>query len=159
LPCNRGRQRLLRAFFVGDTDEGDASKPVPEFERSPRQILGDMISGGVNLTWNLLVSIAIGISLMFTRLMLGADGAMANADHLIGSLVVTVSVIACAEVARSIRFLNVMLGAAALVIPFVYDTTGPQLFASIACGLALIALALPRGRVHGRYGGWNRYVI
>ena len=66
---------------------------------------------------------------------------------------------ACAKVARSIRFLNIILGAALLVTLFVYDTAGVQLFASVACGLALIALALPRGPVRGRYAGWNRYTV
>jgi nucleoside-diphosphate-sugar epimerase/uncharacterized membrane protein len=152
-------QSLLRVFFVGDTDAGEPAKPVREFERSPGEVVRDMVSGGVNLPWNLAVSVLIGVWLMLTRLTLGAAGGMANADHLIGALVVTVSVIACAEVARSARFLNVVLGAALLVTPFVYDTSGAQLFASIACGLALIVLALPRGRVHGRYAGWGRYIV
>jgi hypothetical protein len=30
---------------------------------------------------------------------------------------------------------------------------------SLACGLALIALGLPRGHVKGRYAGWNRYIV
>jgi hypothetical protein len=150
---------LLRVFVVGDTDEGEPSKPAREFERSPGEIARDMVSGGVNLPWNLAASIAIGAWLMLTRLTLGADGGMANADHLIGSLVVTVSVIACAEVARSVRLLNIVLGAALLITPLVYETSGAQLFASIACGVALIALVLSRGPVRGRYAGWNRYIV
>lgn len=101
----------------------------------------------------------LGIWLMFTRLTLDASGAMANADHLIGALVVTASVIACAEVARSVRLLNVPLGAALFVTPFAFDAGGMQLAASLACGAALIALALPRGVVGERYGGWNRYIV
>ena len=96
---------------------------------------------------------------MFTRVTLDASGGMANVDHLVGSLVVTASVIACAEVARSVRFVNVLLGAALLVTPFVYAADALQLTASIACGLALVALALPRGVVRGRYAGWNRYIV
>jgi hypothetical protein len=90
-----------------------------EFERSPAQIARDMVNGGVNLPWNLALCILVGIWLMFTRLTLGSEGAMANADHLIGALVITASAIACAEVVRSARFLNVVLGAALLVTPFV----------------------------------------
>ena len=155
----RQGERLLRIFFVGDTDQGESSEPVREFERSPGEIARDAINGGVNLPWNLAVSMVIGAWLMLTRLTLGADGGMANADHLIGALVVTVSVIACAEVARTARFLNTVLGAALLVTPLVYGASAEQLFASIACGLALITLALRRGRVDGRYAGWNRYII
>ena len=155
----REGERLLRIFFVGDTEQSGPSKPVREFERSPGEIARDAISGGVNLPWNLAVSIVIGAWLMLTRLTLGTDGGMANADHLIGALVVTVSVIACAEVARTARYLNIVLGAALFVTPFVYGVSSAQLFASIVCGLALITLALRRGRVEGRYAGWNRYII
>jgi uncharacterized membrane protein len=155
----RAGASLLRVFLVGDTDSGERSKPAREFERSPAEIARDMVSGGVNVPWNLAIAMLIGVWLMFTRLTLGAHDGMANADHLIGALAVTVSVIACAEVARSARFMNAVLGAALLVTPFVYEASGAQLVASIGCGLALIALALPRGPVHGRYAGWNRYIV
>lgn len=155
----RAGERLLRVFFVGDTDQGEPLKPVREFERSPAEIARDVISGGVNLPWNLAVSIVIGAWLMLTRLTLGADGGMANADHLIGALVVTVSVIACAEVARTTRFLNVVLGASLLITPFIYEASAAHLFASIVCGLALIALALRRGSMVGRYADWGDYIL
>ena len=155
----RAGQSLLRVFLVGGTDEGEPSKLPREFERSPAAILRDVVSGGVNLPWNLALSILIGAWLMFTRLTLGAEGAMANADHLIGALAVTISVIACAEVARTVRLLNIALGLALLVTPFVYETSGTQMLASLACGLGLIALSVRRGRVQERYAGWNRYIF
>ena len=83
---------------------------------------------------------------------------MANADHLIGALVVTVCAIACAEVARTVRLLNVPLGVALLVVPFVYDPGTTHMVASIACGVALIALSLRRGSIRSGYGGWERRV-
>ncbi len=43
-----------------------------------------MWSGGVNLPWNLVLTRAIGASLMFTRETFGAEGWMAHAEHLIG---------------------------------------------------------------------------
>jgi uncharacterized membrane protein len=153
----RAGQNLLRVFLFGDTDEGaPAVTPAAEFERAPRQVLRDMFAGGVNLPWNLAASMLIGAWLMFTRLALGASGAMANADHLIGALVITVSAIACAEVARSLRFLNILLGGALLVTPFAF---GGALVPSLLCGLALILLSLRRGRIEGRYGSWNRYLV
>ena len=155
----RAGQSLLRVFLVGDTDEGKPSKLVREFEQSPVTIMRDIVSGGVNLPWNLALSILLGVWLMFTRLTLGAEGSMANVDHLIGALAVTVSVIACAEVARTARFLNIALGLALLVTPFVYETSGAQMFAALACGLGLMALSVRRGRVQERYAGWNRYIF
>jgi nucleoside-diphosphate-sugar epimerase/uncharacterized membrane protein len=156
----RAGQSLLRVFMVGDTDEqGGADQPRgSEFERSPQAILRDAVSGGVGMPWNLAVCVLIGIWLMFTRLTLGAEGGMANADHLIGALVVTVSVIALAEVARSVRLLNVGLGAALLVTPLIYDASNTQMLISLICGAALILLSLRRGPVRTIYGGWNRYI-
>lgn len=155
----RAGQSLLRVFFVGDTDEGAAQPAPSEFERSPAQLARDMVSGGVNLPWNLAASLLIGVWLLFTRLTMGAEGSTANADHLIGALVITVAAIACAEVARPMRYLNVLLGAALLATPFLYDASTLQTAASILGGLALMALSLPRGRVVGRYAGWNRYLV
>ena len=77
---------------------------------------------------------------------------MANADHLVGALAITVAAIACADVARPARLVNVALGAALLVTPFAFDAGTAHRVASIACGLALIALSLPRGPIRGQYG-------
>lgn len=115
-----------------------------------------MVSGGVNLPWNLAVSILIGIWLMRARLTLGAEGAMANADHLIGVLVIAVAGIACAEVARPVRFVNMGFGTALFVIPFVLQPNAVQMTASIVCGLAPIGLSVRRGPVKERYAGWEK---
>ncbi len=150
----RAGASLLRVFFVGDTDEGATRHAPSEFDRSPAQVVRAMVGGGVNLPWNLALCIAVGIWLMFTRLTLGAEAGMANADHLIGALVVTVCAIACAEVARPARFLNIAFGAALFITPFVNDADGLQTAASFVCGAALIALSFRRGRIEGRYAAW-----
>ncbi|MGQ0751731.1 MAG: vitamin K epoxide reductase family protein [Betaproteobacteria bacterium] len=155
----RAGQSLLRVFFVGGTDEGSARPAPSEFERSPAQLARDMVTGGVNLPWNLAVSMLIGVWLMFTRLTLGAEGGVANADHLIGALVVTISAIACAEVARPVRYFNVPLGVALFVTPFLYDASVSHTVASVVGGLGLIALSLRRGRLSGHYAAWNRYIV
>jgi hypothetical protein len=43
---------------------------------------------------------------MFSRLVFGSIPPLANSDHLVGALVITVAVIAMAEVGRALRFLN-----------------------------------------------------
>ncbi|AKC88394.1 vitamin K epoxide reductase family protein [Pseudoxanthomonas suwonensis] len=157
----RAGKSLLHVFFAGDTDE-DAGAPDrgrDEFERGPVQVLRDTVGGNVNAPWTLLACIAIGLWLMLTRLSVGAEGAMANADHLIGSLVITVAVIALAEVARPVRLLNIGFGVALLIVPFVYDAPAPSLWSSLVCGAALIVLSLPRGPIRQRYGDWNRLLV
>lgn len=155
----RAGQSLIRVLMFGDTDDGSSAPAPSVFERSPVQVLRDMWSGGVNLPWNLALSIAIGAWLMCTRLTLDAQGAMANAHHLVGSLALTVSVMACADVARTLRFANIALGLALAACGFAFADGTLQLVASLACGAALALLALPRGSVPGRYGGWNRYIL
>lgn len=156
----RAGKSLLRVFFTGDTDDGDGAVAMEhEFERAPGQVLKDALGGNVNFPWNLLLCIAIGAWLMCTRLIVDAEGTMANADHLIGSLVVTVAVIALAEVARPVRLLNIGFGIALLITPFVYEAGNASLLSSLACGAALIALSVRRGPVRQRYGAWNRWLI
>jgi hypothetical protein len=96
---------------------------------------------------------------MFTRLSLGTTDGMANADHLVGALVLTTVSLAAAEVARSLRFLLIPLGMALFATPFVYGATPAQLSSSLVCGALLILLSLHRGPVRNTYGGWERHIV
>ncbi|WP_022697826.1 vitamin K epoxide reductase family protein [Euryhalocaulis caribicus] len=149
---------LLRIFFVGDTDDGDAQE-TDNFDRGPVTLMKDMWSGGVGLPWNLVLSLLIGLWLMFTRLTLGAEGMMANADHLIGSLVITASIIALAESARPVRFMNAGLGVALILTPLILGVPSVQTIAGIVAGLVLIALSFRRGAVTRTYGGLDRFLV
>ena len=86
---------------------------------------------------------------------------MAGSDHLVGALILTTTIIAWAEVARPLRFLNAFFGLWLLVAPFLLQggtTAGSSV--SIVAGLALIALALPRGRRSTEhYGNWDRFIV
>lgn len=150
---------LLRVFLFGDTDEGPRAEPHDEFDRRPNIILRDIVQGGVSMPPTLWLAAAIGAWLMCTRLTLGTEGTLASADHLVGALVLTVVAIAAAEVARLARFLLVPLGVGLLVAAPVYGDGPWQIGADVAAGLALIALAVPRGRIEGRYGPWDRLVV
>jgi hypothetical protein len=155
----RAGQSWLRVFFVGDTDEGTAGDVPDEFDRSPIAVLKDMASGGVGLPWNLALSAAIGLWLLFTRETLGASGTMANADHLIGALILTVISIAAAEVTRAVRFLNIPLGLALIASPFLYHGATTSVVNGIVCGLVLMALSLRRGTIRQRYRGWEKLIV
>jgi hypothetical protein len=155
----RAGQGLTRIFFVGDTDEGGPDAASDDFEQRPGGIVNEMLSGGVGLPWNLIACMVIGVWLMFTRITLGSEGGMANADHLLGSLVLTVTVSALAEVARPLRFLNMALGTALLITPFAYGAGWLATVASLLCGAALIALSVRRGRIRNRYGSWSRLIV
>ena len=149
----------LRVLLFGDTDEGRSEPVADEFDRAPGAVARDMVSGGVSLPWNLGLAALVGLSLMFTRVTLGAAGSMANADHLIGSLALTVVSIAAAEVARPVRYALIPLGIALFATPFLYDAGSAQAVASVVAGLALVALSLRRGAIRERYGSWQRRIV
>lgn len=148
----------LHVFLFGDTDEGKPGTRQDEFDRPPSQIMRDIFAGGVNLPWSLALAALIGLGLLFTRPALGAFGNLADADHLIGSLALTIISIASAEVARPVRFLILPLGAALCVAPFLYGADQTGTIVRIALGLALIGLSIPRGKIKGRYGAWSRLI-
>jgi hypothetical protein len=73
--------------------------------------------------------------------------------------VLTVVSLAAAEVARPLRYLGVPLGAVLAAAPFLVDADTPNVVASVAAGLALVALSFRRGPVRERYGNWNRWIV
>jgi nucleoside-diphosphate-sugar epimerase len=154
----RGKSVIL-AFLRGDTMDGGKRSPPDDFERPPLAILQDML-GGVNLPWTLAMSAVLGIWLMCTRLVFGTDGAQADSDHLLGALIVTVSITAWAEAARPARFVNILLAVALMFAPFMFD--GGRLvadLAGVAAGILLIVLSVPRGRIDNPYGDWSKYLV
>ena len=130
-----------------------------EFDRSPSAVVKEMLGGGVGLPWNLVLSALIGLWLLFTRLTFGTTGSMANADHVIGFVVLTTVSIAAAEATRAVRYLNVLFGAALLVTPFLLDAGTAAMINSIVCGIALIALSFRRGPIRQRYGTWQPWIV
>ncbi len=155
----REGKSLWHVLLHGDTIEGGSADYSDNFEAPPGTVLREMLKGGVTLPWTLAVSIGIGVFLMFTRLLLETTGAAADNDHLIGSLVVTFSVMALAEVARPLRFVNVLFGAWLLLAPWVIDGYfGLGTPVTFIAGLLLIALSLPRGAIRSHYGSWDRYM-
>ena len=149
----------FRVFLFGDTDIGEDHARADEFDQRPNKVLREMWTGGVSLSWNLTAAAAIGLWLMFTRVTLGAEGDMANADHLIGALALTVISLAAAEVARALRYLLIPLGAALLATPFVFGAGAAATGASLVCGIGLVLLSLRRGPIVQRYGNWQPLIV
>jgi hypothetical protein len=158
---SRAGRNWVRVLFVGDTDE-EHEQPTARGDplaRSPLAIVKDVFSGGVSLPWNFAFAGAIALSLLFTRVTVNAGDALADAHHVLGSLVLTVISIASAEVARPVRYLNVPLGIAVMIAPWIYDAPIMATVYSAAAGAALIALSFRRGRIAERYGGWTHRIV
>ncbi|MDC7810172.1 NAD-dependent epimerase/dehydratase family protein [Sphingomonas koreensis] len=150
---------FLRTFFKGDAvlegaedDRDTLASPSLAWAEARR---------GLTLPWTLAGSVVVGVGLMLSRLIAGTEGMMANSDHVAGALVITVAIIATAEVARALRLVNVAIGTWLLAAPFLLDgATLAGISLSIIAGALVIALSLPRGRLSGaRYAGWDRYIV
>jgi uncharacterized membrane protein len=152
LRSRKAGEPLLRILLRGGPDPAARPDDRPGFE-APL---------GVTVPWTLAASSLLGAWLMFTPLVFGTAGAMADSDHIAGGLAISIAIIAMAEVARPVRFANVAVGLWLVAAPWLLSGV-PSAFAtvnSIIAGFALVALSLPRGRRSGEhYGGWDRFVV
>lgn len=141
----------------GDTMPGGSADYSDNYEQPVGAILREMLATGVSVPWTLVVSTAIGVALMCTRLLFDTSGAAAANDHIVGSLVVTFSIMAWGEVARPLRFVNLGFGAWMAIAPWVIGGyAGLAAAASVLFGIALVWLAIPRGHITSHFGKWDR---
>jgi nucleoside-diphosphate-sugar epimerase len=157
----RAGRSFWRTFFMGGPDPlARADKRDPGFEAHFfKQV--SAATWGVTVPWTLLASCVLGAWLMFSRMMLATAGPIANNDHVVGALVITIAVCAMAEVARPVRFLNLLLGVWLLAAPWLLTgATAGAAANDTLTGLLLIALSLSRGtRSPEHYGAWDRYIV
>ncbi|WP_459617929.1 NAD-dependent epimerase/dehydratase family protein [Bordetella sp. 2513F-2] len=155
----RAGRSLLRVFLFGDTDDGAPAPRKDEFSQRPQYILRDCLRGGVGMPPTLWAAAALGVWLMTTRLTLGSSGTLADVEHVVGALVLTVIAVAAAEVARLARLLIAPLGVGLALAAPLYGDSLVQIGADVVVGLALVALCLPRGRIDAKYGAWERAML
>ncbi len=157
---SRRGEPFWRTFFKGGAQPDGKRGDTPGFDAPIHQAVSSAVRG-VTWPWTLTVSALIGVALMFTRLLFGTQQSMADSDHVVGALIVTAAVIAMAEVARPLRFLNVLFGFWLIAAPWILD--GASAMASwmgVLAGIAVIAMSLPRGpRSNAHYGSWDRYIV
>lgn len=79
---------------------------------------------GVTAPWTLFASAALGVVAMTFPAVLEISGTDAHTDYMVEALVTTVAAVAMAEVARAIRFLNVLFGAWLAVAPWLSEGAG-----------------------------------
>ena len=150
-----------RTFFQGGPDPSGCADEKDSGFSAP--IASQMVAAarGVNMPWSLLLSCALGVWLMFSRLIFGTSGMVANNDHLVGALMITVAVCAMAEVARPLRFLNILLGLWLVTAPWLFSgaTVGPA-WNDVIVGTLVVIASLRRGtRSEEHYGAWDRFIV
>jgi len=151
---------LWRVFWIGGTlGQENRDERTPEYG-APIGQLAPAMAWGVTMPWTLLISVLLGVWLMFEPAMLGTMGRAADSNHITGALIITVSVIVMAEIIRAGRFINVLLGVWVIAAPWIFAGAGTSTWLNnTIVGTLLIALSIPRGTVKERYGNWNRLIV
>jgi hypothetical protein len=149
-----------RTFGMGGTiDGGGKDSRSPGFIAPLSKTIPAMV-WGVTVPWNLIVSVAIGVWLMFAPFKLGFKGPLADSDHIIGALVITFSIIALAEVVRAGRYINLFFGLWLLMAPWILkNSVNTALWNDIVAGILLIGLSFKKGPVKEKYGTYDQYIV
>jgi hypothetical protein len=107
--------------------------------------------------WAQIVSLLLGVWLLLAPDIFGYGDPARTAERAIGPVVIVVAALAIRAVTRPVRLLNVLTGLALLVVPWIFAYTSvPAVANSDLVGMALLGLALIRGRVPDAYaGGWS----
>ena len=153
--ARREGQPLWRTFWRGGTlrDLPDVSPTRPDVVSAKAMVWG------VAVPWNLLLSVGLGAWLMLAPAVLGSGGAAAHSDHLVGALIVTVAVIALADVGRAARLLNTVFGIWVMAASWILGGANPaSRWSDTIAGALVLLLSLPRGPVGERYGSWDPFI-
>lgn len=154
---------LWQAFWKGGPPEGShPDERSPELASLPEQpgTVYEASIWGMSFPWTLTLATALGVWLLFAPGVLGIEKPAANVAYIGGSLVIVTAVTAMGEVVRALRYFIVPVGLAVAVLPWFLDggATAGRVNALVV-GLAVAALALPRGPKTEDYGLWDRYVF
>lgn len=146
LRCKRKGLSLKHVFWKGSEDQNE-DEPLSKIQKRP--FVQDMFLG-VTLPVTLILSALIGVWLLFCPEVIHPNSALSTFDHIIGALIVVVSMMSLAEVTRKARFVNIAFGLIVSLSPWLLHDSN---FWHNGClGLLLILLSFPKGAVKQRYG-------
>jgi uncharacterized membrane protein len=152
---HRAGKSVWRTFWLGGDALGDNLTPRRPVSTHPGQMFW-----GVTVPWTLLVSAALGAWLMVAPAVFQTQGQAAHSDHILGALVVTVAIVAFAEVTRAARMINIALALGITVLPWLLG--GGTLAAGLndlIVGALVIVLSIPPGKIKNTYHGWNPLIL
>ncbi len=155
MQTRRAGKSVWRAFWLGGDALGDNLTP-----QRPQTDHQSQMFWGVTVPWNLLVSAVLGAWLMIAPDVFQTQGLAADSDHILGALVVTVAIVAFAEVTRAARFVNIALAFAIMALPWVFSgATLASGINNLIISLLIIALSIPPGKIKNTYDGWNALIV
>ena len=99
------------------------------------------------------VAVAVAVAVMAAPDLLGLEGAVADAFHILGPIAAAVAAMAASSVLRGLRRLHLLLGPAIALAPFLLGAEPAAMAVGVVAGGILAALAFPGGARPGQYGG------
>jgi hypothetical protein len=104
--------------------------------------------------WAQIISLALGIWLLIAPDVFGYGDPARSVERVIGPVVIVVAALALRGVTRPTRHLNILTGLGLLIAPWLFTYVSiPAIANSALIGMAVMGLALVRGRVSHQYGG------
>lgn len=104
--------------------------------------------------WPRIINIITGLWLMVAPAIFQFDRKVANNDHIVGPLIISVAVISICDVVRNFRYVNTAAGLWLVLAPWIiaYDDNTAAVN-SVICGLLTIGLSLIKGKLDNQFGG------
>jgi len=156
---------LWKVFWKGgealSTETDQRSPEMAEFKDRPWVVFKASI-WGMSFPWMLTISTILGIWLMATPTIfgIGIETPFADLNHLGGALAIVFAVMAMAEVIRSLRYLNVLLGLVLVVMPwFIEEVNIVFTLSTSLTGFLVMVLSFSKGKIKEKYGVWDKYVV
>ena len=139
-------------------DAHEETEPTP-INAQPITVLRGMIQG-VSFPYTLIASLVLGIWIMVSPPLFNIANPAANSHFLTGWLIITITVLAFAEVFRTARLINIPLGAWIIATPWLFTgVTDTAQWNAVVVGSLLILLSIVRGRLKEQHGAWQRWII
>lgn len=151
-----------KRLFVGSMAHGKQVAPPPphmiEMERRPGLVLGQS-ARGMGLPWNLLLVMLLGAWLMLAPALLHTNALASAGMRVAGPFFLVIAILACGEVLRPLRWINLLIGAA-LAVFLLLSGAGPAGFIlGGGAALAAAAASVPRGILREQYNGMEKYIV
>lgn len=109
--------------------------------------------------WNLVIIMLAGLCVMAAPEVIGYNGTMADFHHVTGALVVTFAIITMSEVARILRYINILFGIWLIASPWIFGTENDlSKWIGMGSGLIIILFCFRRGKVVDQRGDYDEYI-
>ncbi len=155
----KSKRSFWKIFFQGGAEPlARYDERTPLFTDKSSKIFSSM-TWGITIPWNLLFTAVLGGLLIAAPSLFKITGKLADLDPILGALIVTASIIAMAEVIRSVRYVNLLFAISILLSSLVFgEKTLPVLFFHIIVSGLLLILTFRKGRILEKYGAWQRFI-